>query len=67
MSRAMLSATNPTLSEGDDMDDSMRSYRTDDRSAFERVGEQALAWLRTRTADHWLMFVAGLVLGLLIG
>ena len=49
------------------MDDSMRSYRTDDRSAFERVADQALAYLRTRTADHWLMFVAGLVLGMLIG
>jgi hypothetical protein len=55
------------LAEEDDMDDSMRSYRVEDRSAFERIADQALTYLRTRTADHWLMFVAGVVLGLLIG
>ena len=37
------------------------------RTGFERMAEQALAYLRSRTADHWLMFAAGVVLGLLVG
>jgi len=50
------------------MDDSMRAYgRRDNRTGFERTVEQALSWLRARTADHWLMFVAGLAIGLIIG
>jgi hypothetical protein len=36
------------------------------RSGFERIAEQGLAYLRSRTADHWLMFLAGLVIGLII-
>jgi hypothetical protein len=44
------------------MHDSMRGYGgRRDRTAFERITEQAMAYLRSRTADHWLMFVAGLV------
>ena len=26
-----------------------------------------LGYLRSRTVDHWLMFLAGLVIGLIIG
>ena len=37
------------------------------RTTFERISEQALAYLRSRTADHWLMFAAGVVLGLMVG
>jgi hypothetical protein len=37
------------------------------RSGFERFVEQARAYLASRTAGHWLMFAAGLVLGLLLG
>jgi hypothetical protein len=37
------------------------------RTAFERVAEQASSYLRSRTADHWLMFLAGLMIGLIIG
>jgi hypothetical protein len=37
------------------------------RTGFERMAEQALAYLRSRTADHWLMFAAGVVLGLMVG
>ena len=44
-------------------DDGSRGSRT----AFERMTAQALAYLRSRTADHWLMFAAGLVLGLMVG
>jgi hypothetical protein len=50
------------------MHHSMHDY--DNRSArtgFERVAERALDYLRSRTTDHWLMFAAGLVIGLLIG
>jgi hypothetical protein len=37
------------------------------RTGAERLAEQALAWLRSRSADHWLMFCAGLVIGLMVG
>jgi hypothetical protein len=36
------------------------------RTGFERIAERGLAFLRSRTADHWLMFLAGLVTGLII-
>jgi hypothetical protein len=50
------------------MDDSVRGYGgREARTAFERAAEQVLAYLRGRTADHWLMFLAGLVIGLIIG
>ena len=29
--------------------------------------DEALAYLRSRSADHWLMFIAGLAIGLVIG
>lgn len=34
---------------------------------FDRISQQVLAWLRTRTADHWVMFFLGLVAGLIMG
>ena len=37
------------------------------RSGLERGAEQAVAYLRSRSADHWLMFVAGIVIGLILG
>jgi hypothetical protein len=49
------------------MHDSMRGYGgRRDRTAFERITEQAMAYLRSRTADHWLMFAAGLVVGMFV-
>jgi hypothetical protein len=48
---------------------SMHDYG-DNRSArtgFERIAERALAYLSSRTADHWLMFAAGLAIGLVVG
>ena len=44
-----------------------RTGTYDQRSAFERLGEQLVGYLRSRTADHWLMFAAGVVLGLTVG
>ena len=41
--------------------------RRQPRGAAERAGERLLAYLRSRTADHWIMFAAGLVLGLIVG
>ena len=38
-----------------------------ERSGLERGAEQAIAYLRSRSADHWLMFVAGVIIGLLLG
>ena len=34
---------------------------------FDRWAVRARAYLRSRTADHWLMFIGGLLLGALIG
>jgi hypothetical protein len=50
---------------GASMHDRMGTY--DQRSAFERTAERFLGYLRSRTADHWLMFAAGVVLGLMVG
>jgi hypothetical protein len=41
-------------------------YR-DHRTAFERLAARALDYLRSRSSEHWLMFFAGLVVGLLLG
>jgi hypothetical protein len=50
------------------MHESMRGYGgPDQRNGFERLGEQALGYLRSRSVDHWLMFLAGLVIGLIVG
>ena len=50
------------------MDDSMRGYdRASARTGFERLADQTMTYLRSRTADHWLMFLAGLVVGLIAG
>jgi hypothetical protein len=50
------------------MHESMRGHGgPDQRNGFERLGEQALGYLRSRSVDHWLMFLAGLVIGLIVG
>ena len=36
-------------------------------SVLTRLGEQALAFVQSRTAEHWIMFLAGLVVGLILG
>ncbi len=37
------------------------------RGNLERVLERVRGYLATRTADHWIMFLAGLVIGLIVG
>ena len=49
------------------MDTDSRSYPDTRESGWERVGERLLDYLRTRTSEHWLMFFAGLGIGLLLG
>ncbi len=54
------------------MDDTMGSYAgRAGRRARERAGARAVerffAYLRSRTAEHWIMFAAGLVLGVVLG
>jgi hypothetical protein len=44
-----------------------RYDRTDHRAALERLASAALAYLRSRSSEHWLMFLAGLVIGLFLG
>ena len=34
---------------------------------FERIVEQAGDWLRSRTTEHWVMFLIGLIVGLVLG
>jgi hypothetical protein len=35
--------------------------------AFQRNAEAFLAYLKSRKAEHWVMFLAGLALGALLG
>jgi hypothetical protein len=39
----------------------------DHPTGFERVASAVLAYLRSRSSEHWLMFVAGLMIGLFLG
>ena len=41
--------------------------RPDQRNGFERMAASALDYLRSRSSDHWLMFVVGMVIGLFLG
>ena len=41
-------------------------YRSQ-RTVFERLAASALDYLRSRSSEHWLMFCAGLAVGLLLG
>jgi hypothetical protein len=41
--------------------------RSDHRTAFEHLAGRALDYLRSRSSEHWLMFCAGLAIGLLLG
>lgn len=41
--------------------------RPHDRSGFERRASSALEYLRSRNSEHWLMFLAGLMIGLFLG
>lgn len=44
------------------------SYRrADGTDGFERVGGRILDFLRSRSADHWIMFLAGIVIGMIVG
>ena len=36
-------------------------------SGAQRLGEAALAWVKSRKAEHWIMFLAGLALGAMLG
>jgi len=36
-------------------------------SVAQRLGEAAIAWLKSRKAEHWVMFLAGLALGAILG
>ena len=44
-----------------------RYGRRDHRTGFERLASAALDYLRSRSSEHWLMFLAGLMIGLFLG
>lgn len=37
------------------------------QQSFDRWVERSRSYLKSRTADHWLMFAGGLLLGALLG
>ena len=41
--------------------------RREHRPNFERLAGSALDYLRSRSSEHWVMFFAGLVIGLFLG
>jgi hypothetical protein len=41
--------------------------RRDHRTTFERLASAGLGYLRSRSSEHWLMFLAGLLIGLFLG
>lgn len=41
--------------------------RSGGHEKFDRWVERTRSYLKTRTADHWLMFAGGLLLGALLG
>jgi hypothetical protein len=47
-----------------DRDPYQRAGRAD---GFERAGSRILDFLRSRRADHWIMFLAGIVVGMIVG
>lgn len=38
-----------------------------ERSGIERLGARIADYVRSRRTDHWIMFLAGLVMGLVVG
>jgi hypothetical protein len=42
-------------------------YHAGHKDGFERAGTRLMDFLRSRTADHWLMFLAGIVIGMIVG
>lgn len=49
------------------MDDRADPYGHHQRTGFERMVSHALDYLRSRSSEHWLMFVAGLLVGVFLG
>jgi hypothetical protein len=42
-------------------------YQRGRADGFERAGSRILDFLRSRSADHWIMFLAGIVIGMIVG
>jgi hypothetical protein len=50
------------------IDDRAGRYGSGDhRTSFDRLASDALAYLRSRTSEHWLIFLAGVLIGLFLG
>lgn len=56
------------MSRWNDTSDSFDSERkAGNRRHFDRWVERTCSYLKSRTADHWLMFAGGLLIGALLG
>jgi hypothetical protein len=50
------------------MDDRTDLYgRASNGTGFEHLASGVLDYLRSRSSEHWLMFVIGLIIGLFLG
>ena len=61
-----LQATQATRENRTEMDRWNDTYGRRDRQAGDGWAERARRYLRSRTADHWLMFFAGLLIGAIL-
>ena len=48
-------------------DDRADRYGGHHRAGLERLASDALDYLRSRTSEHWLIFLAGVLIGLFLG
>lgn len=50
------------------MDDQASRYGSGERGAgFARLASDALDYVRSRSSEHWLIFAAGILIGLFLG
>ncbi len=49
------------------MDHTMDNDMSRHRNGFSRLMDRFVAYVGSRTGEHWIMFVAGLVVGLILG
>ena len=48
-------------------DEAHRYGGREQRAGFERLASDALDYVRSRSSEHWLIFLAGVLIGLFLG